>query len=120
LLTEFEDKVYFLTIYIAEAHPQDKWPIGQHVCVMDHKTVEDRIEIAKRFISETEWRLPTVVDSISNGFMDSFKAHPERFFAIVDSKLQFKAYPTEAYYPVSDVRDWLLKYFAENPQPQSN
>jgi len=111
LLAEFVDKVDFLTIYIAEAHPQDRWPLGQHVCVMNHTCVEDRIEVAKRFIKETNWKLPMVVDSMQNGFMDTFKAHPERFYGIVECKLGFKAYPVEAYYLVSDIRKWILEYF---------
>jgi len=104
-----EEKVTFLSIYIAEAHPQDKWPLGQHVCVTDHKCIEDRIETAQRFVRETGWKLPMVVDSMNNGFMDTFKAHPERFYAIMDCKLGFKAYPVEAYYAVNDIREWLLE-----------
>jgi len=111
LLAEFEERVNFLTVYIKEAHPQDKWPLGQHVCVIDHKTIEDRIEVAKRFVRETGWKLPTVVDSMENVFMDTFKAHPERFYGILDCKLGFKANPIDAYYLVSDIRKWLLDHF---------
>jgi len=111
LLTEFQDKCNFITIYIAEAHPQDKWPLGQHVCVNDHKTLEYRIETANRFIKENKWKLPTVVDSMTNEFMNVFKCHPERFYVIVDGKLGMKGEPIEAYYLVSHIKDWLLKYF---------
>jgi len=107
---EFDNRALFITVYIAEAHPQDKWPLGQHVCVLDHKTIEDRILVAKRFVSETGWRLPIVVDSMSNGFMDTFKAHPERFYTIVDCKLGMKGQPHEAYYLISDLKQWLLDY----------
>jgi len=113
LLTDFEDRALFLTIYIREAHPQDKWPLGQHVVVYDHKTLEDRIEVAKRFISENGWRLRTVVDSMDNGFMDCFKAHPERFYAIYNSKLQLKGEPKDACYLVSDLRTWLNEYLSK-------
>jgi len=114
LLAEFAEKVDFLTIYIQEAHPQDKWPLGQHVLVNGHTCIEDRIEVAQRFIRETGWKLPMVVDSMENGFMDTFKAHPERFYVIVDCKLGFKAYPIEAYYLISDMRNWIIEYFNNN------
>jgi len=116
LLTEFQDKCLFLTIYIAEAHPQDKWPLGQHVSVIDHKTIEDRIGTAKRFISDNKWRLPTVVDSMKNDFMNVFKCHPERFYTIIDGKLGMKGEPIEAYYLVSHIKDWLSKYFESKKQ----
>lgn len=111
MLAEFESKVNFLSIYLKEAHPQDGWPLGQHVCVLNHKCIEDRIETAQRFLRETGFKLTMVVDSMEDGFMDTFKAHPERFYGIVDCKLQFKAFPVEAYYLVSDIRTWLLDYF---------
>jgi len=111
LLAEYEGRVNFLTVYIKEAHPQDLWPLGQHVSVMNHTCIEDRIEVAKRFIAENEWKLETVVDSMENGFMDTFKSHPERFYGIVDCKLGFKAFPVDAYYLVSDIQEWLSKHF---------
>jgi len=114
MLAEFEGRAKFLHVYIAEAHPQDAWPLGQHVCVLNHKTIEDRIGVAERFISETGWKLPVVVDSMSNGFMDAFKAHPERFYVIVNGKLGMKGEPVESYYLISHLRDWVANYIANN------
>lgn len=95
-----------------EAHTQDTWPLGQHVCVNAHKTIEDRINVASQFIEAVDWKLETVVDNMDNTFLFDFKAHPERFYVVVDGKMAFKAYPENAYYHVSDMKDWLVGYFS--------
>eukprot|EP01126_Amoeba_proteus_P037324 TRINITY_DN3848_c0_g1_i1.p2 TRINITY_DN3848_c0_g1~~TRINITY_DN3848_c0_g1_i1.p2 ORF type:complete len:115 (-),score=21.45 TRINITY_DN3848_c0_g1_i1:134-478(-) len=82
-----------------EAHAQDVWPLGQHVCVQSHKTINDRIEVAKQFISKTRFELPMVVDSMDNNFLFTYLAHPERFYAFFQHRLQFKAQPVYALYP---------------------
>jgi len=94
-----------------EAHAQDIWPLGQHVCVLNHKCLDDRIQTAKRFLNTTGFKLPMVVDGMDNEFIKGYLAHPERFYAFVDGKLQFKAYPENAYYPIPQIRNWLLKHF---------
>lgn len=97
-----------------EAHAQDVWPLGQHVCVNAHKTLDDRIQTAKRFLSTTGFKVPMVVDGMENEFLYAYLAHPERFYVFVDGKLQFKAQPICAYYPIPQVRDWLVSYFKED------
>lgn len=42
LMAEYGDRVEWISIYLMEAHAQDVWPLGQHVCVTAHKTLEDR------------------------------------------------------------------------------
>jgi len=116
LYEKFKDKVHFLTVYIREAHPQDLWPLGQHVSVLAHKTVEDRIGICSDFVKKNSWKLPTVVDSMQDVFMKEYWCHPERFFAFVDGKMGFKAQPSDAYYPVSDLLNWLNDHFANKKE----
>jgi len=87
------------------------WPLGQHVCVLAHKTIEDRIRVAKRFVEENEWKLPMVVDTMDDVFMDTFKAHPERFYVFLpDRTLAFLAQPRNAEFPISDLHDWVMEY----------
>jgi len=95
-----------------EAHAQDVWPLGQHVCVNAHKTLDDRIAVAKRFLESTGFQIPMVVDCMDNEFLFTYLAHPERFYAFYDGKLQFKAQPVNAYYPISQLRNWLLSHYA--------
>lgn len=41
-MAEYGDRVEWISIYLMEAHAQDVWPLGQHVCVTAHKTLDDR------------------------------------------------------------------------------
>jgi len=111
VIPKFQDKVDFLTVYLKEAHPSDIWPLGQHVCVESHKTIKDRIVAATKFVTVSSWRLPVVVDTLQDMFMNTYCAHPERFYVIVNGKLAFKAKPQNAYYPISDLVAWLNSYF---------
>jgi len=113
LVEKYRDNVLFLTIYLREAHPQDVWPLGQHVVVQMHKSEADRISVAEKFILANNWKLPTVIDTMQDSFMKTYWAHPERFFAIFDGKLSFKAQPRDAYYPISDLLEWLTKHFSK-------
>jgi len=103
----YSDKVDFLTIYLCEAHAKDQWPLGRHVEVEQHKTLQDRIETAKRFMFQTGYALPMVVDGMSNDFMWRYFAHPERFFVFRNGKLSFKARPDGAYYRLEDLTNHL-------------
>lgn len=112
LKAEYGDKVEWLSIYLKEAHAQDVWPLGQHVCVLDHKSLGDRITAAKTFIERYNWQLPMIVDDMENEFLWTYLAHPERFYGFYNYKLQFKAQPVDAYFPLSQLTDWLKDHFA--------
>jgi hypothetical protein len=112
LLADYGDKVEWVSIYLKEAHAQDVWPLGQHFCVDDHKSVEDRIAAAKKYTDKFKFQIPMVVDGMGNEFLFTYLAHPERFYAFHDLKLQFKAQPVDANYPLIQLRDWLEKHFA--------
>jgi len=114
LYANLKDKSDFITIYIAEAHTQDVWPLGQHVCINKHRSLQDRIVACKRFVDSVSWQLPTVVDAMEDGFMKVYLAHPERFYVFVDGKMGFKAQPEDAYYPMKQLHDWLDGYFASH------
>jgi hypothetical protein len=103
-----------MSIYLKEAHAQDVWPLGQHACVLDHKTIDDRITAAKNFCNKYQWQLPMEVDCMDDQFLYTYLAHPERFYAFYDMKLQFKAQPVDANYPLTQVADWLKAHFAEH------
>jgi len=105
----YEEKAVFLTIYLTEAHAQDQWPLGKHVQVFQHKTIQDRISVAKQFVAENRYTLPMVVDCMQNEFTWKYYAHPERFFVIIGGKLTFKANPQGAYYRLEDLEEYLLQ-----------
>lgn len=54
------------------------------------KTLEERIEHAKEFVKDKAYKIPLVVDSMSDEFMDKYACWPERFFVLEKGKLVFK------------------------------
>lgn len=62
LFAQLADHVDFLTVYIAEAHATDEWPIGSRFKYTQPRTVAARIAIAKEFMAREHYNLPTVVD----------------------------------------------------------
>jgi len=109
LQADLKGKAMFVTIYIAEAHAQDQWPLGRHVTVLQPKTLEERIKIATGYVQKFNYQIPLVVDDMSNNFMNTYWAHPERFFVIDDGKLMLKGQPREdGWYVFDDIRDYVL------------
>ena len=48
LYSDYQDRVNFLCIYLAEAHPKEKWNFGERFSYMEqHKTLEDRANAAR-------------------------------------------------------------------------
>ena len=48
LFSDYQDKVEFLCVYMAEAHPKEMWNFGPRFCFMEaHKTIDDRIQAAR-------------------------------------------------------------------------
>lgn len=89
-----------LCIYILEAHFVDKdkngkviegWPIGRDYNYPQHKTLEDRLELANKFIKDYEWKIPTVVDTMENDFNEKYAAWPDRAYVISNGKLEYFA-----------------------------
>jgi len=112
LYNKYKDQALFLSVYILEAHAKDQWPLGNFVVVEQHKTLQDRITMAKKYIKETGWQLEMIVDNMQNQFQWLFWVHPERFYIIDAGKLEYKARPTDqGYYVLQEVDDWLSKKF---------
>lgn len=109
LYMDFKDRVGFLMVYIAEAHSQDEWPMGDDV-LLDRQPVEmaERCQVASEFRENTSFQLPMVADTMTNAFDQFFGAWPVRFFIVQDNILQFKAQPNKLHsYDVEEVRNWL-------------
>jgi len=108
LQAEYKNKADFITIYLCEAHAVNQWPLGRFVVVEQHKAIKDRKEVATAFVEKTGYKIKMYVDSMENTFMNTFWAHPERFFIIDDGKLMLKAQPTDdGYYIFEDINSYL-------------
>lgn len=73
-----EGRANLVAVYITEAHAQNDWPISsarftpdrQPVIVNQPCTSEQRIQLARDFVSKYAFRVPMLVDPIGNSFME--------------------------------------------------
>lgn len=101
-----------LTVYIAEAHAQEEWPVGdahsEGVCAMSqHATLAQRRAAAELFVHELSWPFAVYVDGMADAFERTFAAWPLRFFLVAADgvTLAHVAQPTSGYtYSVADLR----------------
>jgi hypothetical protein len=93
-LKQFGDRVQLLAVYISEAHAADEWPVGKAIsCVNQPKSIEERVQVAKRFVAKHDYQIPMLVDNMDNTFLTTFAPWPYRYYAIHNGRLVFKAQP---------------------------
>jgi len=95
---KYKENIDFLVVYIMEAHACDEWPLGTKTVIPQHKSTENRIQVAKGFKQTYNWTIPLVVDPISNEFNQAFSAWPERLFVVQDLKVTYIAQPEDGGY----------------------
>jgi len=107
----------FVAIYIAEAHPSDGWKLvandNMGVCYRQPKTLEQRLTIARNFVSEKqiEGKTTLVVDLIDNNTQLAYKALPERLYIVLDGVLVYVGGRGPFKYLMGEVEYWLEKQF---------
>jgi hypothetical protein len=93
---KYKDVVNIICVYILEAHFVNKdedgniidgWPIGSNWHIPQHKNIDDRIELAKKYVNEFNFLIPTFVDSIENDFNNKYAAWPDRAYVIFEDKI---------------------------------
>lgn len=103
LYNRFHAQVDFYTIYLAEAHAEDHWPIGSTIKVNAHQTINDRLQAAQYLIDELHWPIPVYCDNMQDEFLELFAAWPLRFYIVHDYTLKYIAEPEGASFSVSDL-----------------
>lgn len=98
LRRQFADHADFLLVYIAEAHASDEWPIGSDLIFDQPKTLDERHKIVNKFIENTKFEWPIVLDNIDNHFDNIYAAWPLRFYIINGSQIDFIANPQDGGY----------------------
>lgn len=89
--------MFFVTIYIKEAHACDQWKLGNRINIKQHQSSEERVEATKLMMKEMNFRIPTIVDSIENGFEEAFTVWPEKFVLIDNEGNVFSQSKPETY-----------------------
>jgi hypothetical protein len=96
-------------IYIDEAHAADQWNIGLSAGAINqkHKTIDDRIDCAKKFIKEFQIDLPVYCDNMKNEFETLFAAWPTRYFVIKNNVLQMISDPENSQIDICKLFEFL-------------
>ena len=75
--------------------------------------IQERINAARRFVQNNQFRIPLVVDSMDNSFHRHMAAWPTRFYVVVDGVLGYVARPSRSHlYSVGEVEEW-IKHFCD-------
>ncbi len=85
-------------------------PIGSRICYVQPKCDDDRIRIANDFIKATGYRVPLLIDPVSenNPFSKVYSPWPIRFYVIDEmKKLSYIAQPIEGSYPLELIKNAL-------------
>lgn len=113
-----QDIATFMTVYIREAHANDEWPLGDKFSWRQHRTLEERTELAKLFKQNMDYKLPMYVDLMENTFERVFAAWPERYYIVLNGKVMYKSMPREESMHFDEVVAWLDE-FRQNGVPSA-
>ena len=129
LAAEFAGRAALLTVYIAEAHAADEWPIGASAPaasapaddaaplpppagpVLQHRDAGARRAAARAFAA-AGWPTPLALDALDDGALRLFGAWPLRVYVIHRGRVAHKSQPRgadECGYVLGDVRDALVR-----------
>jgi hypothetical protein len=81
LYDRYSERVQFLMVYIAEAHPTDGWYMGSHD-IRTHRTLDERREVAGQCELALQYGIPTLVDEMDDAVMTRWAAHPDRLYLV--------------------------------------
>ena len=100
------DEMNFCFVYILEAHAEDEWPISsarwcpnqRPVRYNQTRTIDERLNVAKDFISNFNVRMPVLIDRPEeNLFEQLYAPWPVRIYLLdANHRLVYKAEPSEA------------------------
>ena len=106
----------FLTVYVEEAHARDDWrvpsganPGGEDIDM--HRSLEDRLTAARKFVKDFEYPVEMVVDSMKDQALLRYEASPERLFVIERGVVVYRGGQGPFFYKPEEVLAWLHTRF---------
>jgi hypothetical protein len=116
-----KDRANFLTVYIAEAHPEDEWQMDSNVeekiVFKQPRLLEERREAAKILVERLKCRLPVAIDGMDNGADVAFAAWPERIYIIgSDGRVAYKGGMGPFEFDVEEAKQKLGELLAASPR----
>jgi type I thyroxine 5'-deiodinase len=105
----------FLTIYIAEAHARDEWWIphapnaheGGAACILQHRSIDSRINAAKSFADDFQVDFEVVCDSMKNEVCELYDSYPERLYIIERGVVVYQGGHGPFDFKLEEVDAWL-------------
>jgi hypothetical protein len=96
IIEKFREKVFFIPIYIREAHPVDGWWLGKGVAgkmikvytvkaatdVYDPQTIDERRAVAGRCENAVGYGIRTYVDDMDDAVNHAYAAWPTRLYLV--------------------------------------
>lgn len=113
--------VRFLTVYIAEAHPEDGWTLAdQYVldaeftqaedfCFFYAKTLADRQAMAEFFVASKQVEMDVVLDEMGDTLLTQYNAWPIRLYVIQSGRVVYAGDQGPFGYDVPAVEAALVK-----------
>ena len=89
----------------------DKWD------VMQPKSTEERVNVAKAWMDDLKPQSPYYCDPIDNNARFAFEAVPERLYIIENGKVVYRGGEGPFGYKTEEVGDWLAARFPGMPPP---
>jgi hypothetical protein len=78
--------VVFYVVYIREIHPTDGWQVSANerdsVLIREHRSFEERVEVAQTCMTKLALDLPALVDEMDDSVALAYAAMPERLYLI--------------------------------------
>ncbi|MFN3202152.1 MAG: deiodinase-like protein [Bradymonadia bacterium] len=126
VMAEWQPKgVRFVTVYIAEAHPEDEWRLeGQYredpeftcdadFCFYQAKGVDERRAMAERLIETRELSMDVVLDTMENALLRAYNAWPIRLYVIQGGVVRYSGDQGPFGYDPEQVHQALLRSSSE-------
>ena len=118
MASDYAGRAAFITVYIKEAHPEDEWQMESNetegVCYKQPKTLDDRLVIARDFVTRSDYDIPLLVDGIANRADELYAGWPERLYVIDETgAIAYKGEPGPFGYHPEEVEAWLRDRFAD-------
>ncbi len=87
---KYGDKADFTWVYISEAHAIDDPRPSKAVKIMEHKTLEERTNVAKSAAEALGLKIPILVDDMDNTIEKAYSGWPDRLFIVdADGKVAY-------------------------------
>jgi len=107
-------------VYIAEAHATDIWPLGNHVTLPSHQSIEDRTNAANLLVSKFNCKIPILMDKMEDTFDRAYAVWPERYYVIQQGIMEHVFYPTTEFGFDHQNMLRVLNVFAKRSSPEGS